>query len=168
MVENDILWECIEYREVLRDLAWKVPDPHFSMNAPNTLKAVEERKRRQHPEWFSEEDSEYNHSPDSILRRIEKKLDKAVKPIKWLLDNDNQTNGEAEARKIAKNLERLIERMEDTGNDNQNEIRQELHILRDELLEARTITQSTSCKYTRELIWPWIIVIALLILILLK
>ena len=151
LVENDELWRGTEYREVLRDLAWKVPDPHSSMDAPNTLNAVEERKRKQHPEWFAEEDSEYGNSPDSIVRRIEKKLDKIV-----------------DAVESAEKVERLIERMEDAGNDNQNELRQELHRLRDELSEARAITQSTPCRYTRAPVWPWIIVITLLILILLK
>lgn len=166
MVENDELWRGAENRKVLRDLAWKVPDPHSSMNAPNALNAVEERKRRQHPEWFAEEDSEYSNSPDSILRRLEKKLDKIVDAVEALSDTDNQVNGEA--TDIAQNVERLLERREETGNDNQNELRKELHRLRDELLESRTITQPTPCRYTRAPVWPWIIVIALLILILLK
>lgn len=166
MVENDELWRGTEYREVLRDLAWKVPDPHSSMNAPNTLNGVEERKRRQHPEWFAEEDSEYGNSPDSIVRRIEKKLAKVVDDVEALSDNDNQVN--VEAREMAENVERLLEPIEDAGNDNQNELRQEIHRLRDELLEARSITQSTPCRYTPAPVWPWIIVIALLILILLK
>lgn len=83
MVENDELWRRAETRELLRELAWKVPDPHSSMNAPNTYDAVEERKRRQHPrrqhpEWFAEEDAEYGNDPDAIVRRLEKKLDKLV------------------------------------------------------------------------------------------
>jgi len=136
------------------------------MNAPNTLNAVEERKHRQHPEWFAEEESEYGNSPDSIVRRIEKKLDKVVDAIEALSDNDNQVN--VEAREIAENVERLLERMEDAGTDNQNELRQELHSLRDELIETKTIIQPASCMYTRTPVWPWIIVIGLLTLILLK
>lgn len=166
MVENDELWRGVEHRAVLRDLAWKVPDPHSSMNAPNALNAVEDRKRRQHPDWFAEEDSEYSNSQDSILRRLEKKLDKVVDSVEVLSDNDKQVN--VEVREIAENVGRLQERLEDAGNENQNELRQELHRLRDELLEARPITQQTPCRYTRAPVWPWIIVIALLILILLK
>ncbi|WP_431023949.1 hypothetical protein [Halomonas sp. H5] len=166
MVENDELWRGKKYRDVLRDLAWKVPDPNSSMNAPNTLNAVEERKRRQHPEWFAEEDSEYGNSLDSTVRRIEKKLDKIMGAVEARSDNDIQVN--VEAREIAENVERLIERMEDAGNDNQNGLRQEIHRLRDELPEARAVTKSTPCRYTRAPIWSWFIVISLLILILLR
>lgn len=151
MVENDELWRSTESRELLRDLAWKVPDPHSSMNAPNTYSAVEERKRRQHPEWFAEEESEYSNAPDAIARRIEKKLDKVVDAVEALPD-----------------MERLLGRIEDAGNYSKNELSQQFHSLRDELLEARSITQPTSCRYTRAPVWPWIIVIALLTLILLK
>lgn len=166
MVENDELWRSTEYRKVLRDLAWKVPDPHSSMNAPNTLNAVEERKRRQHPKWFAEEESEYGNSPDSIVRRIEKKLDKVVDAVEALSDNDNKVN--VEAKEIAENVERLLERMEEAGTENKNELRQELHSLRDELIETKTIIQPAPCTYTRAPVWPWIIVIGILTLILLK
>jgi|GEM_PF-1245842 len=166
MVENDELWRGIEYREVLRDLAWKVPDPHSHMDAPNILNAAEERKRRQHPEWFSEEDSEYGNSPDLIVRRIEKKLDKVVDAVDALSDKTNKSN--AEEREIAENVDRLLERMEDVDNNKQNELMQEIHRLRDEFLEGKPITQLTPCTYTRAHVWPWIIVIAFLILILLK
>jgi|SRR5690554_894854 len=166
MVENDELWRSAENRQVLRDLAWKVPDPHSSMNAPNTCNAVEERKRRQHPEWFAEEESEYSNAPDAIARRIEKKLDKVVDAVEALPDNDDQAN--VEARNITDKVERLLERIEDAGTYSQNELRQEIHRLRDELLEARAITEPTRCRYTRAPVWPWIIVIALLTLILLK
>lgn len=145
IVENDELWRNAERREVLRDLAWKVADPHSSMNAPNTLNSVEERKRRQHPEWFADEDCEYENSPESIVKRVENNLDK-----------------------VAENIERLLERADDTSNDDQPILWEELRSLRGELHEARALTQSTTCRYKRSPAWPWIIVITILILILLK
>jgi len=147
MVENDELWRSAGSRELLRDLAWKVPDTHSSMNAPNTYNAVEERKRRQNPEWFAEEESEYSNAPDAIARRIEKKLDKVVDAVEALPD-----------------VERLLGRIEGADKYSQNEFSQELHRLRDELLEAISVTQPTACRYTRAPVWPWVIVIALLTL----
>jgi len=111
MVENDELWRSAENCELLRDLAWKVPDPHSSMGAPNTLNAIEERKRRLHPEWFAEEDSQYSNAPDAIVRRIEKKLDKVVDAVEAFPDNDNQVN--VEAIDITEKVGRLLERIED-------------------------------------------------------
>ena len=166
MAENDELWRNAESREVLRDLAWKVPDPHSSMRAPNTYNAVEERKLREHPEWFADEDSEYSNAPDAIARRVEKKLDKLVDAVEPFLGKDNYIN--TVAQDIGEKVERLSERIEDAGTDSQNEIRHELHSLRDELLETRAITQPEPCRYTRAPVWPWIIIIGLLILILLK
>ena len=166
MVENNELWCSTENRELLRDIAWKIPDPHSSMSAPNTYNAVEERKRKENPEWFVEEDSEYSNAPDAIVRRIEKKLNKVVDAIKAFPDNDNHVN--TEVREIAEKVEKLIERIKDSDTDNQNELRQELYQVRDELPETETITQPMFCKYTGAPVWPWIIVIGLLALILLN
>jgi len=166
IVENDELWRSTENRELLRDLAWKVPDPHSSMNAPNTYNAVEERKRSQHPEWFAEEDSEYSNALDAIVRRIEKKLNKVADATESFPDTDNQVN--IEASKNAEKVEQLLDRIEDAGVDSQNELRQEFHGLRDALLEKRARTGPEPYRYTRTPIWLWIVVIALLILILLK
>lgn len=176
IVENDELWRSTENRQLLRDVAWKVPDPHSSMDAQNMYNAVEERKRRQHPEWFAEEDSKYSNALDAIVRRIEKKLDKVADAIEAFPDNDNQVNVEVRdiSEKVeqlldgAKEIERLLDRIEDAGIDGKNELRQELHRLRDELLETRARMQPEPYKYMRAPVWPWVVVIGLLILILLK
>ncbi len=76
IVENDRLWRSDDNRRRLSDLAWEVPDPHSGMNAPNALRWAEERKRREHPDWFRDEDEEYSSSPNAIIRRLEKKIDK--------------------------------------------------------------------------------------------
>jgi hypothetical protein len=164
MVENDELWRIAENRKLLYDIAWKVPDPHSSMNAPNTYNAVEERKHKQHPEWFAEENSEYSNSINATVHRVEKKLKKVADAVVALRGNDNQI----EIIDIAEKVERLLERIEDADTDSHNEFLQELHRLRDELLETREIMRSTPCRYTGASVWPWILVIGLLILILLK
>jgi len=166
MVKNEELWCNTENRKLLHDVAWKVPDPHSSMNAPNIYNALEERNRSQHPEWFAEDDSEYSNAPNAIARRIEKKLDKVVDVIESFPDTDNQ--GNIEAREITEKIKQLLERIENAGIDGQNELRQELHELRDELLETKGRTQPEPYRYTRTSVWPWIVVIGLLILILLK
>lgn len=166
MVENDELWRSTENRELLRNLAWKVPDPHSSINAPNTYNAVEVRKRRQHPEWFAEEDSKYSNDPNAIVRRIEKKLDKVVGAIEEFPENSSQVK--IEAKDITEKVEQILERVENSGIDSQNELRQELHRLRDELVEMRTTTKVAPCRFTSVPIWPWIVTIVLLVLLLLK
>lgn len=166
MVENDKLWCNAEARKLLSDLAWKVPDPHSSMNSPNTYNAVKERKRKQHPEWFAEEDAEYSNDSDAIIRRVEKNLDKVVDTIKMFQGNDSQVN--IEANNITERVGQLLERIEDAGSDSQNELRQELQGLRDELQEMRTMVQPAPSRYTSVPVWLWIVTIALLILILLK
>lgn len=165
MVENDELWRGKETRKALRDVAWKVPDPHSSMNAPNTYNAVEERKRREHSEWFAEEDAEYSNSPDAIVRRFEKKLDKCVHVIETFPESGRKIN--IEAKNIAE-IEQLLERIERSGIDSQNEFKQELNKLRDELMDARTTIQAPPCRFTATPIWPWIVIIVLLVLLLLK
>ncbi len=105
MVENDALWRKKETRESLGEVAWKVPDRHSSMHAPNYYNNVEIRKRRQHPEWFAEEDAEYGNDPDAIVRRLEKKLDKLVDTIETLPDKDSQVT--IAAKGIAERQKRL-------------------------------------------------------------
>lgn len=188
LVENDELWRSTENRKLLRDVAWKVPDPHSSMNAPRTLVAVQERKRSQHPEWFAEEDAEYSNDQDAIIRRLQKKLDMVVDSDP-LSPNNIELRGrmekklnrvadaieafpehvKAEARDITDRAEQLLKRIEDAGIDSQNELKQDLHRLRDEMLDGmRETMQTEPCKYMRAPVWPWIVVIGLLILILLK
>jgi len=75
------------------------------MHAPNSYNNVEIRKRRQHPEWFAEEDAEYGNNPDVIVRRLEKKLDKLVDTIETLPDNDSQFT--TEVKDIAERLKQL-------------------------------------------------------------
>lgn len=166
IVENYELWRSAENRDLLRDLAWKVPDPPSSMNAPNTYNAVKERMRRQHPEWFADEESQYSNAPDAIVRRVEKKLDKLVDAVEAFSGNNNQID--YMANDIVGKVERLLERVENLGAYSQKGIRQELQSLRSELLETTPITQATLCRYTRAPVWPWIMVIGLLTLILLK
>jgi|TARA_B100000315_G_C14531453_1_gene566384 hypothetical protein len=166
MVENDKLWGNAETRKLLSDLAWKVPDPHSSMNSPNSYNAVKERKRKQHPEWFAEEDAEYSNDSDAIARRVEKKLDKVVGAIEMFQGNYSQVN--TEAKDITERVEQLLEHIEDSDSDSQTELRQELQGLRDELLEMRTMAQPAPSRYTSVPVWLLIVTIALLILILLK
>lgn len=165
MVANDELWRGKETREALRDVAWKVPDPRSDMDAPNTYNAVEEGKRREHPEWFAEEDAEYGNGSDAIVRRLEKKLDKCIHVIETLPESSRKINIEEE--NIAERIEQLLERIEGSGIDSQNEFKQEVHKLREELTEARTMTQATP-RYTIVSICPWLVIIVLLVLLLLK
>jgi hypothetical protein len=82
LIENPELWQTQERREQLSEGAWEIPDPHSSMMAPNQFRWEEERKRRDNPEWFKDEDEEYSTKPDAVIRalakidRIERTLDK--------------------------------------------------------------------------------------------
>jgi len=51
-MNNELLWRSEDDRQKLSDIAWDLPDKHSTMDAPNSLKAVESRMRRNHPEWF--------------------------------------------------------------------------------------------------------------------
>jgi len=166
LVENDELWKSEEVRGVLSDLAWKVPDPHSSMDAPNTYRAVEERKRRQHPSRFSDEDAEYSNEPDAILRRLEKKIAKFEDVFEATTGNDDQYT--LAMNDLTERLEHIIEQTESGGIENKEELARDLQGLREELLEQRATVQSVQCKYMRPSVWPWVVVIVLLILIYLK
>ena len=170
MVENDKLWYDDEYRRLLRELAWEVPDTHYSLDAVNILNAVEERKRRQHPKWFPEKDS-YNIA----IPCLENKLDRIVDTTESLLENDDQVK-----KSQIEKVEHLLNSIENNINESQIELRQSLHrlqsefdVLRENLIETaetEAVRHTTYCKYpgAGATMWPWIIVIALLILILLK
>jgi len=47
---------------------------------------VGERKYREHPEWFRDEDEEFSDEPDAVIRRLEKKLDKLATALSIDLD----------------------------------------------------------------------------------
>lgn len=156
MVENDALWRNTEIREMLCNLAWDVPDS--DMDAPNNYDAVKERKKRQHPEWFKEENAEYSNEPDVAIMRLEKKLDKVAEMIETFQETYSQVN--VWATDITEKIEHLLEHKEDN--------KQKFKELRDELSEVITDKLSGRGRNTVMPIWPWIIIIVLLILILFK
>lgn len=163
IVDNEELWQNEENRRLLSDLAWKVPDPTSSMEAPNLYNVVEDRMRRENSEWFADEDSQYSETLDSIVRRVEKKVDKVIYNFEASSYNDIQDNA---GEDILVKVENLLARIENSGTKTRSEFKQELQSLRAEL--PRAIPQPTPCGYTRGPIWPWVIVIGFLILILLK
>ncbi|MFG1349910.1 hypothetical protein [Xanthobacter autotrophicus] len=55
-LQNEALWRVEEDRHQLEGLAWAMPDPRSSLDAPNHYKAVEERMRKKYPGWFADEE----------------------------------------------------------------------------------------------------------------
>jgi hypothetical protein len=55
-LQNMNLWRYREERERLERLAWDMPDPHSTMDAPNDYRARENHLMKIHPEWFSNND----------------------------------------------------------------------------------------------------------------
>ena len=145
MVENDGLWRSKDAREDLRDLAWKVPDPHSSMQAPNTRNWVEERKRNEHPEWFRDEDEEYSDEPDAVIRRLDKKIDKLANSMDVDFDGygDDPTVKRIEDKfenledKIDR-IERALDRVEDVESGNLEKVSDGLYDLKSVLNEVKS------------------------------
>jgi hypothetical protein len=69
---NDQLWRSPQERERLRELTWKAPDLHHSMDMPNSYRAREDYYRKAHPEWFVHEDPA--HDMPRRIERIEERL----------------------------------------------------------------------------------------------
>ncbi|RWN99363.1 hypothetical protein [Mesorhizobium sp.] len=53
-VMNNMLWRSWDDRQQLSEISWAVPDPRSNMDAPNLFRAVEQRMRAEHPDWFEE------------------------------------------------------------------------------------------------------------------
>ena len=178
MVENDGLWRSKDAREDLRDLAWKVPDPHSSMQAPNTRNWVEERKRREHPEWFRDEDEEYSDEPDAVIRRLDKKIDKLANSMDVDFDGyggdptvkrieDKFENLEDKINKI----ERALDRVEDVESGNLEKVSDGLYDLKSALNEAKSeIYAPRPAPEPVKVVptWVWIAAAVFAILILMK
>ncbi len=58
VVRNEWLWSRAATREILKDLAWKQPDPRSYMDAPNLYRYLEADFKEKHPTWFKDEDLE--------------------------------------------------------------------------------------------------------------
>jgi hypothetical protein len=58
VVRNEWLWSRAATREILKDLAWKQPDPRSYMDAPNLYRYLEADFKEKHPTWFKDEDPE--------------------------------------------------------------------------------------------------------------
>ena len=55
-IRNDNLWRKKELREALGELCWGAPDPQASMERPNAFRGREVWVRREHPDWFADEE----------------------------------------------------------------------------------------------------------------
>ena len=82
---NPKLWSNQTERKKLSALAWDCPDPHSDMQMPNLYKGRESYYRKEHPEWFYEEDDEFSSEPDAINRQTNKLLTKIDKKLENLM-----------------------------------------------------------------------------------
>ena len=71
---NLSLWQSREERTKLHQVAWNCPDPHSDMMIPNIYRRREKSIREEHPEWFYDEDDEYNTDASAVARRMENLL----------------------------------------------------------------------------------------------
>lgn len=185
IVENDGLWQSADKREKLRELAWEVPDPHSSMMAPNTRNWVEERKRREHPEWFRDEDEEYSNEPDAVIRRLDKKINKLANSMD--VDFDGY-GGDPTVKRIEDKfenfgdkidrLESALDHMEDTDSGifetvsnglhelkgSLNELKESLNEVRSDIYASRSNPEAVRVVPT----WVWIAAAVFVIVFLIK
>lgn len=82
---NPKLWRDQKERKKLSTLAWDCPDPRSDMKMPNLYRGRESYFRREHPEWFYEEDDEFSSEPDAINRQTMKLLTKIDEKLENLL-----------------------------------------------------------------------------------
>ena len=166
IVENEKLWQNEETRKLLRDAAWKVPDPNSSMMAPNTYNAVEDRHRRLHPAWFEAEDAEFGNDLNSIIRRLEKRVNNIAEALELAPKRDDDAT--LEVKGIIERIEQLLDVSKSSDEDKQNELIERLFEIKEELLAQRTNYRSPTCSYSPPAIWPWLVTIFLLVLVLLR
>lgn len=74
---NQNLWKKEDVRRTLSSLCWKCPDPHSSMDMPNSYKGAEKHFEKLHPEWFVEEEwkdeqEEVNPTLEALVELQEK------------------------------------------------------------------------------------------------
>lgn len=167
MVRNDNLWMHEEFRKTLKDLSWnKFPD--HCLDAVNVYREVEKNYRKKHPNWFLDEDLKWSNSTDAIIRRLGKNLEE-----------------HKDQKDIIKTLEDFSESVSEQLESNKNKLEKEIRsstrysldaardkVLRriDEALEKalQNINSIRPIPPKPDAIWPWLIVIGLLIVILLK
>jgi hypothetical protein len=166
IVHNDNLWMHEEFRKTLKDVAWnKVPD--HGLDAGNEYNAVKKNCRKKHPNWFLEEDLRWSGSTEAIIRRLGKNL-------------EEQEDQKDIIETLEKFSESVSEQLESNKDKLENEIRSSRYsidtvqdkVLRriDEALEKalQNINSIRPIPPKPVAIWPWFIVIGLLIAILLK
>lgn len=73
-MQNTELWRIPEERERLHKVAWASPDPRSDMMMPNAFRAREKWYRKEHPEWFHQEEDEYSNDSSAVVRRMEQLL----------------------------------------------------------------------------------------------
>jgi hypothetical protein len=78
VVRNEWLWSRAATREILKDLAWKQPDPRSYMDAPNMYRYMEAEFRKKQPAWFKDEDEAQEPVDEDSLPATRGELKEAV------------------------------------------------------------------------------------------
>jgi hypothetical protein len=78
VVTNEWLWSRASTREILKDLAWKQPDPRSYMDAPNMYRHMEAEFRQKQPAWFKDEDQQPEPVDEDSLPVTRGELKEAV------------------------------------------------------------------------------------------
>ena len=167
LVYNDALWANEKSRELLRDIAWsKIIDPHHNFNAINTYRAVEKNRRENHPNWFLEEDLRSSDSTEAIVRRLSEKLDEISEVTKSL--NDTFADVDQEMSNNLLSFRKDIKEIERSNSSSADSVSTKLDNLFDRILKALDSNKPMPCAFRPAPLWPWFIIIMLLVLLLIK
>jgi hypothetical protein len=113
MIRNEQLWRSQALRAGLKDAAWKVPDKYSDMNAPILFEMVEDRYRKERPQWFWDEDDEYSAEPDAAIRRLEAKVDGLAVSVERLMGWQEEATAEREHADPVAELQGVLGRIEE-------------------------------------------------------
>lgn len=166
IVLNDNLWMHEEFRNVLKDIAWnKVPD--IDLNCINRYEAVEKDRRKKHPKWFLEEDDKRGSTTDAIIRRLGKNQEEQKDQKNIIESLEVFSESLTELLKSNKNkLEKEIISSRYSIEDVQNKLSRNIDEALEKALKNIDLMRPIPSKPVA--IWPWFVVIGLLIAILLK
>ena len=171
-VYNDNLWKNEKNRKLLRDIAWD-KNLNTDLDAINKFIEVEKYYRKNHPKWFLEEDLKWSDSNEAIVSRLEKDLQKLCQACDSMRNNSENLNS-----LVSVNFDRLLEGIKEIKNinsysgdaisDSLKKFSTELESLQFRIMEYVSSNQQANDSSRPAPLWPWYIVIFILIIILMK
>lgn len=168
MILNDNLWRSGEHRKMLEEIAFdSLTDSDRAIYRMSRFQTICKDRREKYPNWFLEEDDKWGNSTDAIIRRLGKYQEEQKDQKNIIESLEAFSESLTELLKSNKNkLEKEIITSRYSIEDVQNKLSRNIDEALEKALKNIDLMRPIPSKPVA--IWPWFVVIGLLIAILLK